>query len=103
MALRVEDALLSGTELAGILLDHAKCFDRLPHAIMLRLASESRASDRPMAPIRSMCSHLRRRFIFCGGVGEVFQATNGSCRAARSRGAAELAGLGVGPGRFRRD
>ena len=38
MALRVEDALLSGTELAGILLDYAKCFDRLPHGIMLRLA-----------------------------------------------------------------
>ena len=77
MALRVEDALLSGTELAGILLDYAKCFDRLPHGIMLRLASESGAPDRLMAPIRSMYSHLRRRFKFCGGVGEVFQATNG--------------------------
>ena len=78
MALRVEDALLSGTELAGILLDYAKCFDRLPHGIMLRLASESGASERLMAPIRSMHSHLRRRLKFCGGVGEVFQATNGN-------------------------
>ena len=29
-----------------------------------------------MAPIRCMYSHLRRRFKFCGGGGEVFQATN---------------------------
>ena len=77
IALRVEDALLSGAELAGILLDYAKCFDRLPHGVMLRLASESGASDRLMNPIRSMYSNLRRRFKFCGGVGEVFKATNG--------------------------
>jgi hypothetical protein len=77
MALRVEDALLSGTELSGVLLDYAKCFDRLPHGVMLRLASESGASHRLMNPLRSMYSNLRRRFKFCGGVGEVFKATNG--------------------------
>jgi hypothetical protein len=50
LALRVEDALLSGTPLSGLMLDYSKCFDRLPHGIMLRLAAESGADDRLLAP-----------------------------------------------------
>ena len=63
--------------LAGILVDHAKCFDRLPHGIMLRLASDSGVSDRLMNLSRSMCVNLRRRFKFCGSVCAAFKAING--------------------------
>ena len=38
LALRVEEALVAGTPLSGLLLDYSKCFDRLPHGIMLQLA-----------------------------------------------------------------
>ena len=77
LALRVEDALLSGTPLSGLMLDYSKCFDRLPHGIMLRLAAESGADDRLLAPLRRMYHGLRRRFKVAGGVGLEFRATNG--------------------------
>ena len=38
LALKVEAALISGQPLSGVLLDYSKCFDRLPHNIMLKLA-----------------------------------------------------------------
>ena len=31
LALKVDEALLSGKPLAGIMLDYSLCFDRLPH------------------------------------------------------------------------
>ena len=62
ITLKIKAALLSNTELSGILLDYAKCFARLPHGIMLRLASESGASDRLMRPIRSMYANLQTPF-----------------------------------------
>eukprot|EP00973_Karenia_brevis_P057067 7939634-Karenia_brevis.AAC.1 len=37
LALRVEHALLTGSPLYGVNLDYRKCFDSLPHAILLQL------------------------------------------------------------------
>jgi hypothetical protein len=76
-ALRVEEALLTGRPLVGLLLDYAKCFDRLPHAVMFRLASASGADERLLRPLRRMYSALRRRFKLAGGVGQPFGTTNG--------------------------
>ena len=77
LAARVEDALLSGDRLYGILLDYAKCFDRLPHSIMLNLAKAMGAPPRLLSPLSRMYHSLRRRFKFNGSVGAEFHATNG--------------------------
>ena len=77
IAARVERALLSGEPLYGVLLDYAKCFDRLPHTIMLNLAAASGADSRLLKPLRRMYAFLRRHFKFNGGVGVEFRATNG--------------------------
>eukprot|EP00660_Eupelagonema_oceanica_P019619 gene19618-biopygen24621 len=37
LALRVEVALLEGTDLYGVTYDYVKCFDRIPQKILLRL------------------------------------------------------------------
>eukprot|EP00973_Karenia_brevis_P052342 7273917-Karenia_brevis.AAC.1 len=37
LALQIEQQLLEGGCLYGISLDYAKCFDRIPHGILLRL------------------------------------------------------------------
>ena len=56
MALQVEDSMFSGTDLAGVLLDYAKCFDRLPHTIMLR---QLRHVRQPATPLQILLPHLR--------------------------------------------
>jgi len=61
----------------GILLDYSKCFDRLPHNIMLKLAEKTGAHARLMAPLRRIYAAIRRRFKVAGGVGKEFKATNG--------------------------
>ena len=68
LALRVEETLQAGTPLTGIMLDYSKCFDRLPHDIMLRLGSAMGADDRIMAPLRCIYKSMRRRFKVGGGV-----------------------------------
>ena len=77
LAQRVEEALLDKEELTGMLQDCSKCFDPLSHDIMLRLGSESVASQRHLAPLIRIHENLRRRFKFSGGVGEVFRPFNG--------------------------
>ena len=59
------------------MLDYNKCFDRLPHGIMLKLGSAAGADERLMAPLRRIYKTMRRRFKVGGGVGEEFHTTNG--------------------------
>ena len=77
LAVRVEEALVLGQPLTGLMLDYAKCFDRLPHGVMLALGDASGAHPRLMGPLRQMYAGLRRRFKVGGGVGKEFRATNG--------------------------
>ena len=63
--------------MAGLLLDYSKCFDRLPHVIMLQLARASSASERLLAPLHRIYRVMRRRFKVAGGVCQEFRATNG--------------------------
>ena len=76
-ALRIENALLSGEELHGSSLDYAKCFDKVPVEIVLKIAELQGMSDKLVVPLRSLYASLTRRFKFGGGVGEAFAATNG--------------------------
>ena len=77
LALRIERALIEGTDLAGISLDYAKCFDRVPSNIVFRLARESGMSEDILKPLEGMFKQLRRRFVIGGGVGKQFASTNG--------------------------
>ena len=77
LALRLEEALLSGEDLAGFSLDYAKCFDKVPVAISLRLAEEVGMSKEVLRGLRGMYAQLERRFKVAGGVGSPWQSTNG--------------------------
>ena len=77
LALKVEEALLSGENLAGISLDYSKCFDRVPQGVVLRLAEELGMAESILAPLRGMYKQLRRRFQIAGNVGAKFRSTNG--------------------------
>ena len=70
LELRIERALIEGTDLAGISLDYAKCFDRVPSIIVFRLARESGMSEDILKPLEGMFKQLRRRFAIGGGVGK---------------------------------
>ena len=75
--MEVEEALLTGEPLRGFGLDYSKCFDKVPIEIVLRLAEACGLGSWILAPTRSMYRRLKRRFKLLGGVGEVFQSTNG--------------------------
>ena len=77
MALKVEAALLAGDALFGISFDFAKCFDRIPHGIVLQLAEEMGLPYTILRPIGAMYRNLRRRFCVGAAVGEAFSSTNG--------------------------
>ena len=77
LALKIERALLEGTDLAGISLDYAKCFDRVPSNIVFSLARELGMSEDILKPLEGMFKQLRRRFVIGGGVGKQFASTNG--------------------------
>ena len=69
MALTIEEALLSNKPLTGALLDYAKCFDRLPHAVLLSLARKSGMDENVLRPLRAIYTDLERRFKVGGGLG----------------------------------
>eukprot|EP00660_Eupelagonema_oceanica_P019441 gene19441-biopygen20255 len=77
LALRCEVALLTGTDFVGVTYDYAKCFDRIPQQIALKLLEALGMAARILKPLRAMYAGLRRRFRVGGGLGEEFLATNG--------------------------
>ena len=77
LALEVELATLSGKEIAGVTTDFKKCFDLVPHGILLSLVEAMGISDRILKPIRDVYDNLTRRFKFASGVGKPFKTTNG--------------------------
>ncbi len=78
LGLRVERAILTGECLVSLSADLTKCFDSLPHGIMLRLLQELGMDDRILRPLRRMYARLRRRFrVGAGAVGEEFICTQG--------------------------
>eukprot|EP00973_Karenia_brevis_P016635 2278244-Karenia_brevis.AAC.1 len=77
LALRVEASLLEGSPLYGFTVDYTKCFDMLPHSIILTLAGEMGMPSEVLRPLSSMYRQLRRRFRANGGCGREYVATNG--------------------------
>ena len=77
IALAIEEALLAGTPLTGAFLDYAKCFDRLPHGILLSLAHKSGMDSKVLRPLTAVYATLDRRFKVGGGIGTAFRPTNG--------------------------
>ena len=77
VSLELELSLLSGEPLFGVSFDYAKCFDLIPHSILLNLMAELGLHKKILGPMHSMYCNLRRRFKFVGGVGDEFVATNG--------------------------
>ena len=47
----IERALIEGTDLAGISLDYANCFDRVPSNIVFRLARDLGMSEDVLKPL----------------------------------------------------
>lgn len=97
LALRLEHAALNGLPLYGVSFDYRKCFDNLPHTILLTLAGQLCLHERILAPLPGMYGHLRRRFVFagalvfnsfpqmafCRGVHCRFSRSVGSCSSGR--------------------
>jgi len=77
LAVKLEQALLSGQELSGMSLDYSKCFDRVPIEIVLEVAERCGMDAGIMRAMRAMYKQLRRRFVLNGAVGKPFQSTNG--------------------------
>ena len=77
IALDVEHATLYGEEVAGVTTDFRKCFDLIPHDILLKLVKELGLSDKILRTVTDVYRRLRRRFKFPSGVGEEFATTNG--------------------------
>ena len=69
--------MLTGDTLFGVSFDFAKCFDRIPHGIMLRLVGEMGLPTELLRPIGAMYAGLRRRFRMGAFVGQSFRSTNG--------------------------
>ncbi|KAJ9440356.1 RNA-directed DNA polymerase from mobile element jockey [Diplonema papillatum] len=61
-----------------VALDFAKCFDRVPQGIVLRLAEEMGLDARILRPLRAMYRGMKRRFKLPLGVGSEFEVTNGT-------------------------
>ena len=77
IAVAVEEALLSNKPLTGAFLDYAKCFDRLPHGVLLSLAHRAGMDEMVLRPLRAIYADLERRFKVGGGIGLPFKPTNG--------------------------
>ncbi|KAJ9436387.1 Retrovirus-related Pol polyprotein from type-1 retrotransposable element R2 [Diplonema papillatum] len=77
IASQIEEALLTGKELYGVALDFAKCFDKVPRDIVLKLVGELGLHERILGPLRDIYARLRRRYKLHMGVGGVFFTTNG--------------------------
>ncbi|KAJ9450221.1 RNA-directed DNA polymerase from mobile element jockey [Diplonema papillatum] len=60
-----------------VALDFAKCFDRVPQGIVLRLAEGMGLDARILRPLRAMYRGMKRRFKLPLGVGSEFEVTNG--------------------------
>ena len=73
----MEAALLSGDTVFGISVDFAKCFDRIPHGVLLALVEQMGLPPEIARPVRAMYLNLRRRFKIGAVVGEAFCSTNG--------------------------
>ena len=76
-ALEIEAALLEGRPITGLNLDFAKCFDLLPHSILLNSAEEVGLPENVLSGLRAMYAQLERRFKLGPVVGEPFVSTNG--------------------------
>ena len=81
LSLKLEKAVLSGDDtdqVWGFTIDYAKCFDRVPHEIVLSLAEEWGAHWRILGPLRAAYTAMERRFKLGDvGVGGAFRTTNG--------------------------
>ncbi|KAJ9463785.1 Retrovirus-related Pol polyprotein from type-2 retrotransposable element R2DM [Diplonema papillatum] len=74
----IEETLLDESKsLYMVALDFAKCFDRVPQGIVLRLAEEIGLDARILRPLRAMYRGMKRRFKLPLGVGSEFEVTNG--------------------------
>ncbi|KAJ9440182.1 Retrovirus-related Pol polyprotein from type-2 retrotransposable element R2DM, partial [Diplonema papillatum] len=74
----IEETLLDESKsLYMVALDFAKCFDRVPQGIVLRLAEEMGLDARILRPLRAMYRGMKRRFKLPLGVGSEFEVTNG--------------------------
>jgi len=82
IAVTVEEALLSNKPLTDALLDYAKCFDRLPHGVLLTLASKAGMDEKVLPPLRAIYTDLERRFKVGGSLGPSSPPT-ASSRGAR--------------------
>ena len=76
-ALRIEHSLLTGAPLAGLNVDFAKAFDRLPVDILLNLADTAGMPSNVVQALRAMYRQLQRRFKTGDFLGEPFASTNG--------------------------
>eukprot|EP00973_Karenia_brevis_P020126 2761904-Karenia_brevis.AAC.1 len=77
LALKIETAILNGAPLFGIGFDYRKCFDCIPHDILLKLVGRMGLSPRILTPVSAMYGSLRRFFRVGGGIGMKFMCTNG--------------------------
>eukprot|EP00660_Eupelagonema_oceanica_P006768 gene6768-biopygen36539 len=77
IALLIEKSLLDGTPLVGFSADWAKCFDRIPHTIMLNVLERLGLHSRVLCPLRTMYASLLRCFKINGAVGQFFRSTQG--------------------------
>ncbi|KAJ9441747.1 RNA-directed DNA polymerase from mobile element jockey [Diplonema papillatum] len=74
----IEETLLDESKsLYMVALDFAKCFDRVPQGIVLRLAEEMGLDARILRPLRAVYRGMKRRFKLPLGVGSEFEVTNG--------------------------
>ena len=58
-------------------IDYVKCFDLIPHAVVLALALELGMDQGTCRALRAMYKQLRRAFKVAGALGRWWQATNG--------------------------
>ena len=77
LALRVEQALLDGSDLVGISLGCSKRVGRIPSDIVHTLAEHVRMHPSIVQSLRGMFLQLEKLFCFNNAVGEPFRATNG--------------------------
>eukprot|EP00973_Karenia_brevis_P040424 5586703-Karenia_brevis.AAC.1 len=77
LAVQIEDATLHGTPFFGISFDYVKCFDLIPHELLLEMVDEMGLHPCVAKPLRSMYCGLKRRFRAGGGIGLEFASTNG--------------------------
>ncbi|CAE8623234.1 unnamed protein product [Polarella glacialis] len=77
LSLQIESSLLEDKPLYGISFDYSKCFDNIPHNILLNLVGSMGMASRILRPVTGMYKQLRRRFKVAGGIGKEFSSTNG--------------------------